>query len=61
MVRNCDIDNCDNIATRIIDDHGVDTYLCTDHYCEWKAVEEWIVVEKTLKYSLEKWRKQHNA
>jgi len=54
-MRNCDIKNCEKISGMIVDDHGVDVYLCEDHYCEWKAVE------KHLKYSLEKWREKHNA
>ena len=52
-MKNCDIGNCKNIAKMIIDDHGVDTFLCDDHYCEWKAVET------HLKYSLEKYKKLH--
>ena len=52
-MRLCNIAGCENIAMAIVDDHGVDTYLCGDHYCEWKAVE------KNLNYELQKWMNLH--
>jgi hypothetical protein len=36
----CDIDKCGAIATKYVDDHGVDTVLCEDHYTQFLKFEK---------------------
>jgi hypothetical protein len=36
----CDIDNCIHKARWLVDDHGVDTYLCANHYDEFREAEK---------------------
>lgn len=36
----CDIEKCGAPAKNYVDDHGVDTILCEDHYKQWLRTEE---------------------
>ena len=46
---NCDIQNCRRNAIHIVDDHGVNTDLCEEHY------QMFLAAEKTIKELLQQY------
>jgi 3-deoxy-D-manno-octulosonic-acid transferase len=47
----CDIEKCNEKAHWIVDDRGVDAYLCPKHYEEFKSIEK-KMKEKKLRVGL---------
>lgn len=35
----CDVEKCGNVATKYVDDRGVDNILCDDHYRQFIKIE----------------------